>query len=49
MQRAFVMPRYEVVGDSEHSRSVPNIDTIKEAGIPMKYQEEGMFARLLLD
>ncbi|XP_003427205.1 spindle pole body component 110 [Nasonia vitripennis] len=42
MQRAFVMPRYEVLGDSEHSRSVPNMDTIKEAGIPMKYQEEAL-------
>ena len=43
MQRAFVVPRYEVVGDSEHNESVPNIETIKEAGVPPRYQEEGKF------
>lgn len=42
MQRAFVAPRYEVMGDSEHIKCVPNMDTIKEAGVPPKYQEEGI-------
>lgn len=41
MQRAFVVPRYEVIGDSEHPKCVPNLETIKEAGVPQRYQEEG--------
>jgi hypothetical protein len=41
MQRAFVVPRYEVLGDSSHSQSIPNLDTIREAGVPVKYQEDG--------
>ena len=44
MQRAFLLPRYEVVGDSENSQCIPNIETIKEAGVPQRYQEEGMIA-----
>lgn len=41
MQRAFVTPRYEVLGDSEHNKCIPNMETIREAGVPPKYQEEG--------
>ncbi|XP_011500577.1 PREDICTED: uncharacterized protein LOC105364367 [Ceratosolen solmsi marchali] len=40
MQRAFVVPRYEVLGDSNHSQSIPNKNTIKAAGVPPKYQED---------
>ncbi|XP_015174366.1 PREDICTED: uncharacterized protein LOC107065303 [Polistes dominula] len=42
MQRVFVKQRVEVLGDSEHSKCIPNIDTIKEAGIPPMYQSEAL-------
>ncbi|XP_058791750.1 uncharacterized protein LOC131664564 [Phymastichus coffea] len=42
MQRAFVTSRYEVVGDSENKKCIPNIETIKEAGVPPKYQEKAL-------
>lgn len=41
MQRVFIAPRTEVLGNSMHNESVPNIETIIEAGVPPKYQEEG--------
>ncbi|XP_012288250.1 uncharacterized protein LOC105703997 isoform X1 [Orussus abietinus] len=39
MQRVFVTPRTELLGDSNDTRSVPNMDVIKKAGVPPKYQE----------
>ncbi|XP_014204490.1 DNA ligase 1 [Copidosoma floridanum] len=42
MQRAFLVPKYEVVGDSKHSECIPNVETLKEAGVPPKYQEEAL-------
>ncbi|XP_033227392.1 uncharacterized protein LOC117179568 isoform X2 [Belonocnema kinseyi] len=42
MQRVFVTPRTEVLGDSEHSDCIPNFETIKQAGVPPKYQEEAL-------
>lgn len=42
MQRVFTKPRVEVLGDSEHDSCIPNIDTLSQAGVPPKYQEEGM-------
>lgn len=42
MQRVFTKPRAEVFGDSEHNNCIPNIDTLAQAGVPPKYQEEGM-------
>ncbi|KAJ8681473.1 hypothetical protein QAD02_017260 [Eretmocerus hayati] len=42
MQRAFIVPRYEVVGDSQHSKSIPNMDTLSEAGVAPKYQDEAL-------
>ena len=42
MQRVFVTPRTEVLGDSEHKDCIPNLDTVKQAGVPPKYQEEGI-------
>lgn len=42
MQRVFVKQRVEVLGDSEHSKCIPNIDTIKEAGIPPMYQSQAL-------
>lgn len=41
MQRVFIAPRTEVLGNSIHNESLPNIETIIEAGVPPKYQEEG--------
>ncbi|KAI4485030.1 hypothetical protein M0802_012836 [Mischocyttarus mexicanus] len=43
MQRVFVKQRVEVLGDSDNSKCIPNIDTIKEAGIPPMYQSEALF------
>ncbi|XP_014231555.1 uncharacterized protein LOC106655595 [Trichogramma pretiosum] len=42
MQRAFLIPRNEVVGDSEHPECVPNLETLKEAGVPPKYQDQAL-------
>lgn len=42
MQRIFTKPRVEVLGDSEHDNCIPNIDTLSQAGVPPKYQEEGV-------
>lgn len=41
MQRVFVKPRDEVLGDTEHSGYTPNTETLSQAGVPPKYQEEG--------
>lgn len=41
MQRVFVKQRTEVLGDSDHSKCIPNMDTIQQAGVPPKYQTEG--------
>lgn len=41
MQRVFMKPRVEVLGDSEHDSCIPNIETLSQAGVPPKYQEEG--------
>lgn len=42
MQRIFTKPRVEVLGDSEHDSCIPNIDTLSQAGVPPKYQEEAL-------
>lgn len=41
MKRVFVKPRLEVLGDSNHPQSIPNLETIKAAGVPPNYQKEG--------
>ncbi|CAL7948072.1 unnamed protein product [Xylocopa violacea] len=40
MQRIFIKSRTEVLGDSEHNQCVPNLNTLKQAGIPFQYQKE---------
>lgn len=42
MQRVFTKPRAEVFGNSEINSCIPNVDTLSQAGVPPKYQEEGM-------
>ncbi|KAK0179409.1 hypothetical protein PV327_005165 [Microctonus hyperodae] len=42
MKRVFVKPRLEVLGDSNHPQSIPNLETIKAAGVPPNYQEEAL-------
>ncbi|KAL2719104.1 putative serine/threonine-protein kinase dyrk1 [Vespula squamosa] len=42
MQRVFVKQRTEVLGDSEHNKCIPNIDTIKQAGVPPMYQSQAL-------
>lgn len=42
MQRVFTKPRVEVLGDSEHNGCIPNTDTLSQAGVPPKYQEEAL-------
>ncbi|XP_011314133.1 uncharacterized protein [Fopius arisanus] len=39
MKRVFVKPRLEVIGDSDNSQCVPNLEALKEAGVPPNYQE----------
>lgn len=46
MRRAFVVPRNEVVGDSKHPQCIPNLEIIKKAGVPLKYQDEGILSTL---
>lgn len=41
MQRIFIKPRTEVLGDSQNNQCIPNSDTLMQAGIPFQYQEEG--------
>ncbi|XP_017887184.1 general transcription factor 3C polypeptide 6 [Ceratina calcarata] len=42
MRRVFIKPRTEVLGDSEHNECIPNLDTLKQAGIPFQYQAEAL-------
>lgn len=42
MQRVFVKQRTEVLGDSEHDKCIPNLDTIKQAGVPPMYQSQAL-------
>lgn len=42
MQRVFTKPRVEVLGDSEHDSCIPNTETLSQAGVAPKYQEEAM-------
>ncbi|XP_046740005.1 uncharacterized protein LOC124407666 [Diprion similis] len=42
MERVFTMQRTEVLGDSDHLYCLPNISTIKEAGVPSKYQDDAL-------
>lgn len=42
MKRVFVKPRLEVLGDSNCSNCIPNMETIKEAGVPPKYQQDAL-------
>lgn len=42
MQRIFVKPRTEVLGDSDHHQCVPNSKTLQLAGVPCRYQEEAL-------
>lgn len=44
MRRIFIKPRTEVLGDSEHDQCIPNLNTLKQAGIPFQYQKEGIDA-----
>lgn len=46
MQRVFVKQRTEVLGDSEHSKCIPNTDTIKQAGVPPMYQSQGILNQI---
>lgn len=41
MQRVFVKPRDEVLGDTEHRGCIPNTETLSQAGVPPQYQAEG--------
>ncbi|XP_071563254.1 uncharacterized protein [Temnothorax nylanderi] len=42
MQRVFTKPRVDILGDSEHDSCIPNTETLLQAGVPPKYQEEAM-------
>ncbi|XP_053987053.1 uncharacterized protein LOC128891900 [Hylaeus anthracinus] len=42
MQRIFLKPRTEVLGDSKHPKCIPNLNTVKEAGVPGRYQTEAL-------
>ncbi|XP_048506983.1 uncharacterized protein LOC105684599 isoform X2 [Athalia rosae] len=42
MERVFAMQRTEVLGDSDHNYCIPNMDTIREAGVPPKYQNDAL-------
>ncbi|XP_032674556.1 general transcription factor 3C polypeptide 6 isoform X2 [Odontomachus brunneus] len=50
MQRVFTKPRAEVFGNSEINSCIPNVDTLSQAGVPPKYQEEALqFWNILRD
>ncbi|KAK1119405.1 hypothetical protein K0M31_013235 [Melipona bicolor] len=50
MQRIFIKPRTEVLGDSQNNQCIPNSDTLMQAGIPFQYQEEALsFWRTMRD
>nr|XP_033339042.1 general transcription factor 3C polypeptide 6 [Megalopta genalis] len=42
MQRIFIKPRTEVLGDSDHYQCIPNLNTLQIAGVPCRYQEEAL-------
>ncbi|XP_012152182.2 uncharacterized protein LOC100876488 isoform X1 [Megachile rotundata] len=42
MRRIFIKPRAEVLGDSEHEQCIPNLNTLKQAGVPIQYQKEAL-------
>ncbi|XP_063984288.1 golgin subfamily A member 6-like protein 24 [Diachasmimorpha longicaudata] len=42
MKRIFVKPRLDVMEDSSDSPSVPNLDTLREVGVPPNYQEDAL-------
>lgn len=42
MRRIFIKPRAEVLGDSEHEQCIPNLNTLKQAGVPTRYQKEAL-------
>ncbi|XP_076674310.1 uncharacterized protein LOC143372194 [Andrena cerasifolii] len=42
MQRIFIKPRTEVLGDSEDSQCIPNLSTLKQAGVPLRYYEQAL-------
>ncbi|XP_076161822.1 uncharacterized protein LOC143143873 isoform X2 [Ptiloglossa arizonensis] len=42
MQRIFIKSRTEVLGDSEHYKCIPNLNTLKQAGVPDRYQMEAL-------
>lgn len=48
MQRIFIKPRTEVLGDSEDPQCIPNFSTLKQAGIPLRYYEQGMLLKFIL-
>ncbi|XP_078045804.1 uncharacterized protein LOC144474606 [Augochlora pura] len=42
MQRIFIKPRTEVLGDSDQYQCIPNLNTLQIAGVPCRYQEEAL-------
>ncbi|XP_076232065.1 uncharacterized protein LOC143177785 [Calliopsis andreniformis] len=42
MQRIFIKSRTEFLGDSEHNECIPNLDTLKQAGVPLRYHEQAL-------
>lgn len=42
MQRVFAKPRAEIFGNPDINNCTPNTDTLSQAGVPAKYQEEGI-------
>ncbi|KAG7197770.1 hypothetical protein KM043_001588 [Ampulex compressa] len=42
MQRIFTKSRTEVLGDSEHVKCIPNMDTLAQAGVPPTCQKEAL-------
>lgn len=41
MQRVFTKPKVEIFGNSEQSAREPDMETLAQAGVPPKYQEDG--------
>lgn len=48
MQRIFIKSRAEVLGDSSHHHCIPNLKTLRLAGVPCRYQEKGIISLILL-
>lgn len=42
MQRVFSKPKPELFDNPEVNSCIPNIDTLSQAGVPPKYQNEGI-------